>query len=281
MKIICLLLSVIIFNVSLLAQTPQENVTKPDNGILDDKTLVYVDISAQNLSLKAVDSYPQRLLKILRNEDSIKTVRISTFNSYEDKERNKIAKNVIYNPSRKYPSSIARFLKSTHYVNSCSSLTENIADTLFDGTEKTCMDVIFKALSFSKQLTFDSTLASLLDEGKSMTLPSDSAILYGKGTCSEATNIFLALMRNKGIPARMVVGYCYEPSSKVDSSHAWAECYIENVGWWAVDPQNGYPVVPYFCYKLFVGEDFKNCRIKRLPDMYLRGKKPFIAVKVN
>lgn len=136
MKIICLLLSVIIFNVSLLAQTPQENVTKPDNGILDDKTLVYVDISAQNLSLKAVDSYPQRLLKILRNEDSIKTVRISTFNSYEDKERNKIAKNVIYDPSRKYPSSIARFLKSTHYVNSCSSLTENIADTLFDGTEK-------------------------------------------------------------------------------------------------------------------------------------------------
>lgn len=112
-----------------------------------------------------------------------------------------------------------------------------------------------------------------------MTEPSDSAIIRGKGTCSEATNIFLALMRHKGIPARMVVGYCYEPEYKVNGSHAWAECYIEGAGWWPVDPQNGHPSLPYFCYKLFTGKDFRDCRIKTLPDMYLRGDYHFKAVK--
>lgn len=242
-------------------------------------TVYVVDISARNLSLKAVDSYPQKLLAVIYLYDTIKTVRISTFNPYEDKERGSAVKNAIYNPQAKYPAHISRFLKPTKYVNSRSRITENVADTLFDGTEKTCFDVITKALSFSKRTVFDSELAAALDAGKSMTEPSDSAIIHGKGTCSEATNIFLALMRRKGIPARMVVGYCYEPEYKVNGSHAWAECYIEGAGWWPVDPQNGHPSLPYFCYKLFTGKDFRDCRIKTLPDMYLRGDYHFKAVK--
>lgn len=277
-KIIFLFLSVILYPGISLAQSVPDAGSAADEG---SPALVCVDISARNLSFRAVDSYPQRLLKIIRDEDSIKTVRITTFNSYEDQERNSRAKRAVYNPQGKYPSAIARFLKPTRAVNSRSQMTRGVADTLFDGTENTCMDVMLKALSFSKRLVFDAELASALDAGNSMTEPSDLAILQGTGTCSEATNIFLALMRYKGIPARMIVGYCYEPSLGVDGSHAWAECYIEGVGWWAVDPQNGSPAVPYFGYKLFIGRDFRDCRIKRLPDMYLRGGISFKAVKVE
>ena len=38
-------------------------------------TVYVVDISARNLSLKAVDSYPQKLLAVIYHYDTIKTVR--------------------------------------------------------------------------------------------------------------------------------------------------------------------------------------------------------------
>ena len=220
-----------------------ENPDKQKDNDTIQKT--YVQISARNLSLEAVDSYPQKLLKVIRNEDTIKTVLISTFSEYEEPDRVTRVKNAPYNPTFKYPSAISRFLEATQYVNSSSENTAYVADTLFNGKEKYCLDIIKKALAFSKRITFDRQLAQALDKGQSMTVPSDEVLQSMTGTCSEATNVFLALMRHMGIPARMVVGYCYLPEKGINSSHAWAECYIEGAGWWGVDPQNGSPAVSY------------------------------------
>ena len=44
----------------------------------------YVEISARNISFDAVGSYPQELLKVICDEDTIKTVLISTFNEYDE-----------------------------------------------------------------------------------------------------------------------------------------------------------------------------------------------------
>lgn len=241
----------------------------------------YVQISARNISFEAVGSYPQTLLKIIRNEDSIKTVLISTFNEYDEPERILKLKNAPYKPSCKYPAAINRFLEPTPYVNSCSENIASVADTLFNGNEVYSLDIIKKALAFSSRITFDEQLAQALDRGQSMTVSSDDVLRSMTGTCSEATNVFLALMRYKRIPARMVVGYCFLPEKGVNNSHAWAECYIEGVGWWGVDPQNGTPTIPYFGYKLFFGKDFKDCNIKQLPDMYLNDKHPVKVSRVK
>lgn len=167
----------------------------------------YVEISARNISFDAVGSYPQELLKVICDEDTIKTVLISTFNEYDEPDRASRMKTAPYEPDRKYTPEINRFTEPTEYVNSESETTAAIADTIFDGTECNCLDVINKALAFSLRVKFDSQLAEQLDAGKSLTVPSDTVVKTMTGTCSEATNVFLALVRHMNIPARMVVGF--------------------------------------------------------------------------
>jgi hypothetical protein len=58
------------------------------------------------------------------------------------------------------------------------------------------------------------------------------------------------------------------PKQNFEGAHAWAECYIENYGWLAVDPQNGFMGYPPWAIKLFHGKDFLDCHIETLPDMY-------------
>jgi len=47
-----------------------------------------------------------------------------------------------------------------------------------------------------------------------------------KGVCEGQANVFIALLRAKGVPARKVYSIC----------HAWAEFYLPEVGWIPVDP---------------------------------------------
>lgn len=56
----------------------------------------------------------------------------------------------------------------------------------------------------------------------------------GSGTCSEYANVYVAIMRNMGIPARFISGYIYG-----EGYHAWAEFYLKGYGWIPVDPQLG------------------------------------------
>ena len=67
------------------------------------------------------------------------------------------------------------------------------------------------------------------------------ALSGGKGVCQDHAHVLIAAARHVGIPARYVTGYLY---SSVDgagheASHAWAELYIENLGWIGLDAANG------------------------------------------
>jgi len=120
----------------------------------------------------------------------------------------------------------------------------------------------------SERIEFDNELAQKLDKGTCTTLGVETILERGKGTCSEYSNLFIALMRKIGIPCHMAVGMAYMPQKNFQGSHAWAECYINNYGWIAVDPQNGFMWFPPVVIKLFHGQDFIDCNIKTLPDMY-------------
>ncbi len=64
-------------------------------------------------------------------------------------------------------------------------------------------------------------------------LPSDKVYENKKGTCDEFTNLFLAMCRSVGIPARYVAGITY--SKEGWGYHAWAEVYLDD-RWVPVDP---------------------------------------------
>ncbi len=54
------------------------------------------------------------------------------------------------------------------------------------------------------------------------------------GDCGEFSFVFISLCRSVGIPARFVSGMWATPIKKQEF-HAWAEFYLENIGWIPVD----------------------------------------------
>lgn len=57
---------------------------------------------------------------------------------------------------------------------------------------------------------------------------------HKSGDCGEFNHIFIALCRSLGIPARSVLGMWAVPTIQ-QGYHAWAEFYLERVGWIPVD----------------------------------------------
>ncbi|MDR2936351.1 MAG: transglutaminase-like domain-containing protein, partial [Rikenellaceae bacterium] len=140
-----------------------------------------------------------------------------------------------------------------------------IADTLFKD-ETNLSSLIKKALSFTHDyLVFDDSLARQIDAGTCRTLDVQRILDTRKGTCSEYANLFIALMRYKKIPARFCVGYIYDPDYKAEGTHAWPECYIDGVGWFAVDPTINSLGFPHFmAIKMRHGLDYEDCDIRTL-----------------
>jgi transglutaminase-like putative cysteine protease len=67
------------------------------------------------------------------------------------------------------------------------------------------------------------------------------AFALRRGVCQDLTHIFIAAARQLGTPARYVGGHFYRADGVTaqDAGHAWAEAYIENLGWVGFDPTNG------------------------------------------
>jgi transglutaminase-like putative cysteine protease len=69
----------------------------------------------------------------------------------------------------------------------------------------------------------------------------EQAAREGHGVCQDFTHIFIAAARLAGIPARYVSGHLFRRDGRKDqeAAHAWAEAWVEDLGWVAFDPVNG------------------------------------------
>lgn len=86
---------------------------------------------------------------------------------------------------------------------------------------------IAEAVPFKTGMTTSSTTA-------------DEAIGLAAGVCQDHTHIILSLARHLGLPARYVSGYLMM-NDRIDqeAGHAWAEIYLERLGWVGFDVSNG------------------------------------------
>ena len=66
------------------------------------------------------------------------------------------------------------------------------------------------------------------------------ALEQRSGVCQDHAHIFCAVCRTLGIPARYVSGYLANGSGHEGhaASHAWAEGFVEHLGWVSFDPTN-------------------------------------------
>ena len=67
------------------------------------------------------------------------------------------------------------------------------------------------------------------------------AFALKRGVCQDHAQIFIACARRLGIPARYVSGHFQRTDGRddQDAAHAWAEAWVEGLGWLGFDPANG------------------------------------------
>ena len=68
----------------------------------------------------------------------------------------------------------------------------------------------------------------------------EEALAAGRGVCQDHAHVFIAAAREMGLPARYVSGYLMlNERVDQDAMHAWAEAYLDGLGWVGFDPSNG------------------------------------------
>jgi len=66
------------------------------------------------------------------------------------------------------------------------------------------------------------------------------ALAAGRGVCQDHAHIFIAAARTLGVPARYITGYLVlDAPAASDAHHAWAEAWVEGLGWVGFDVANG------------------------------------------
>lgn len=86
----------------------------------------------------------------------------------------------------------------------------------------------------------------------------ETALEAGRGVCQDHTHIMIAAARQLGFSARYVSGYLFVlGEADQQASHAWAEVWVEDIGWLSFDVVNG--ICPDNRYvRLAVGLDYSE-----------------------
>ncbi|WP_421729976.1 transglutaminase family protein [Brevundimonas sp.] len=67
------------------------------------------------------------------------------------------------------------------------------------------------------------------------------AFAQKQGVCQDHAQVFIACARRLGIPARYISGHLHRTDGAIDqdAAHAWAEGWVQGLGWVGFDPANG------------------------------------------
>jgi len=86
----------------------------------------------------------------------------------------------------------------------------------------------------------------------------EEAVSGGQGVCQDHAHIFIAAARQLEIPARYVSGYLLmDDREQQDATHAWAEAYVDTLGWVGFDISNGISPDPRYV-RLATGRDYRD-----------------------
>ena len=87
--------------------------------------------------------------------------------------------------------------------------------------------------------------------------PAEQALAQGRGVCQDFAQIFVALARQIGLPAR----YCMGLTVGEGATHAWAELYFHGA-WHGWDPTRGQRTDDHYL-RFAVGRDSFDCPVER------------------
>lgn len=82
------------------------------------------------------------------------------------------------------------------------------------------------------------------------------ALAHGNGVCQDHAHIFIAAARELGFPARYVSGYLAAGDGAM-ASHAWAEAFVDALGWVSFDASNRQSATDAYI-RLAIGHDYAD-----------------------
>jgi len=107
----------------------------------------------------------------------------------------------------------------------------------------------------------------------------DGVLAAGRGVCQDFANVFLAVCRQRGVAARYVSGWLYEPDREGPvESHAWVEVLVPGAGWVEEDPTHPGEVGDRHV-RIAVGRDYGD--VVPVKGAYLGGATESMIVEVE
>jgi len=108
------------------------------------------------------------------------------------------------------------------------------------------------------------------------------AFAQGRGVCQDLAHVFIAGARVLGIPCRYVGGHLLrsDGAEEQEAGHAWAEAYVDGLGWVGFDPANG--ISPTDAYvRVGIGLDYLGAAPVRGAQIGGSEEKLAVAVHVD
>ncbi len=109
---------------------------------------------------------------------------------------------------------------------------QDLADSVPDGEGQLALAhglsaAVARAIAYRPGVTHAHTSAS-------------EALALGEGVCQDHAHALIAVARLRDLPARYVSGYLFADASGAahEAAHAWAEIWVEGLGWIGFDPAN-------------------------------------------
>lgn len=91
-----------------------------------------------------------------------------------------------------------------------------------------------------------------------VTTTAEEAATKGEGVCQDHAHIFIGAARMLDIPARYVSGYLMmDDRIEQEATHAWAEAYVQGLGWVGFDISNGISPDPRYV-RVATGRDYRD-----------------------
>ena len=158
-------------------------------------------------------------------------------------------------PTQQLSVSVTGLVITENHAGIVHGLTADLPHQVFlRSTELTAAGANLRSFAFELEQSRRSTLDLLheLNTGLNRRLRFDTqatdpettaedAFSAGHGVCQDFAHIFIALARQLRIPARYISGHLRrrDGAKMQEAAHAWAEAWVEDLGWVAFDPTHG------------------------------------------
>ena len=86
----------------------------------------------------------------------------------------------------------------------------------------------------------------------------EEAAAAARGVCQDHAQIFISAARTIDVPARYVSGYLMmNDRTEQEATHAWAEAWVQGLGWVGFDVSNGISPDPRYV-RVATGRDYRD-----------------------